>query len=141
MRSFDFSVELWRSRFNIYVPHALILDMPMKLGLKLMASVCSDRMDTEREFLNHIINKLNGILLIVTWVDFHRPDPGGIINSRILKASNSVAIKIPQRDKLDINLDVMTGNLFGVTSRVNSTAWCCLRQTPHSVSNESPIDT
>ncbi len=74
-----------------------------------MASVCSDRMDAEREFLNHIINKLNGILLIVTWVDFHRPDPGGIINSRVLKTSDSVAIKVPQRNKFDINLYVMTG--------------------------------
>jgi len=54
MRSFDLSVELWRSRFNIYV----------KLGLKLMASVGSDRMDAEREFVNHIINELNSILHI-----------------------------------------------------------------------------
>ena len=42
---------LFFSLFNIYVPHTLILDMPMKLSLKLMASVCSDRMDGEREFL------------------------------------------------------------------------------------------
>ena len=96
MRSFDFSVELWRSRFNVYVPHTLILDMPMKLSLKLMASICSDRMDTEREFLNHIINKFNGILLIVTWVDFQRPDPGSIIYGRILKTSDSVALKVSQ---------------------------------------------
>lgn len=41
----------------------LILDMPMKLGLKLMASVCSHRMDTEREFLNHII--IQGIITII----------------------------------------------------------------------------
>jgi len=49
--------------------------MPMKLGLKLMASVCSDRMNAEGKFFNHIINKLYGILLIVTRVDFHRSDP------------------------------------------------------------------
>ncbi len=68
--SLDISIELWRSRFNINVPHTLVLDIPMKLGLKLMTSVCSDRVDTEREFLNHIIHKLNGIALIVTWVYF-----------------------------------------------------------------------
>ena len=77
--------------------------MPMKLGLNLMAAVCSDRMDAEGEFLNHIINKFIGILLIVTRVDFHCPDLGGVVNLRILKASDSVAIKIPQRDKFDIN--------------------------------------
>jgi hypothetical protein len=105
------------------VPHTLILDTPIKLGLKLMASVCFDRMDTEREFLNHIINKLNGILLIVTRVDLHRPDPGGVINSRILKTSDSGAFKVPQRNKFYIYLDVMTWDFFGITSRVNSPAW------------------
>ena len=65
------------------MPYPFVLDMPMKLDLKLMSPVCSYRMNAEGEFLYHIINKLNGILLIVTWVDYHRPDPGGIINSRI----------------------------------------------------------
>jgi len=69
----------------------------MKLGLKLMASVCPNRMDAEREFLNHIINELNGILMIVTRVDFHCPDPGGIVNSCILKTSDSMTLKVPQR--------------------------------------------
>lgn len=97
--------------------------MPIKLGLKLMASVCSDCVDAEREFVNHVINELNSILLIVTQIDFQCPDPGDIINSCILKASYSVALKVPQRDKFDINLNVMAGNLFGITSRVNSPAW------------------
>jgi hypothetical protein len=101
--------------------------MPMKLGLKLMASVCPNRMDTEREFLNHIINELNGILLIVTRIDFHRPDPSGIVNSRILKTSDSVAIKVPQRNKFDINLNVMAGDFFGITSSVNSSTGRTLR--------------
>ena len=92
--------------------YTLILNMPMKLGLKFMASVCPNRMDAEREFLNYIINKLNGILLIVTRVDFHCPDPSGIINSRVLKTPNSVAIKVSQRDKFDINLDVMAGDFL-----------------------------
>ena len=100
--------------------YTLILNMPMKLGLKLMASVCSDRMDSEGKFFNHIINKFNGIQLIMTRVDFHRPDPRGIVNRCVLKASDSVALKVPQRDKFDINLNVMAGDFFGITSSVNS---------------------
>jgi hypothetical protein len=95
--------------------------MPMKLSLKLMASVCPNRMDTEREFLNHIVDKLNGILLIVMWVDLHCPDPGGIVNRRVLKASYSVALKVPQRDKFDINLNVMARDFFGIASSMDST--------------------
>ena len=123
MRSFGLSIKLWRSRFDIYIPYPFVLDMPMKLGLKLMASVYSDRMDTEREFFDHIINKLYGILLIMTRVDFQRSFPGGIINSCILKASDSVALKIPQTGKFDINLNMMPRNFFGVTSRLNSPTW------------------
>jgi hypothetical protein len=119
MRSFNFPVELWRSRFNINMPHPFVLDMPMKLGLKLVASVCSDCMDAEGEFLNHIINKLNSILLIMARVDLHRPDPGGIINSGILKTSDPVSLEVPQRDKFNVHLDVMARHCFGLTASVN----------------------
>ena len=61
-------------------------------------------------------------MLIVTRVDFHRPDPGGIINSCILESSDSFVLKVSQKDKFDINLDVMAGNFFGISSRVNSPA-------------------
>jgi len=36
---------------------SVILNMPMKLGLKLMASVYPNREEAEREFLNHTIDK------------------------------------------------------------------------------------
>ena len=127
--------------FNINMPYTFILDMPVKLGLKLMASVSSNRMDTEGKFINHIINKLNGILLIVTGIDFQRPDSGSIINGCILKTPDSVAVKIPQRDELHINLDVMAWNLFGITSSVNGPAWRTLRQASHITANESAVDT
>jgi hypothetical protein len=93
--------------------------MPVKLGLKLMASFRSNRMDTEGKFINHIINKLNGILLSVTRIDFQCSDSGSSIDGCILKTPDSVAIKVPQRDELHINLDVMAWNLFGITSSVN----------------------
>ena len=127
MRSFYFSIELWRSRFDIDVSHTIILNMPMKLGLKLMASVCPNRMDAEREFLNHIINELYGILLIVARIDLQRSDPGSIINGCILKTSDSVAVKVPQRNKFNIHLDVMAGNFFCITSSVNSSTGRTLR--------------
>ena len=100
--------SLWRSMFDVYMPYAFIFDMPVKLGLKLMASVSSNRMDAEGKFINHIINKLNGILLIMTSIDFQYPDSGNIIDGCILKSPDSVAVKVPQRDELHINLDVMT---------------------------------
>jgi hypothetical protein len=108
--------------FDVYMPYAFIFHMPVKLGLKLMASVSSYRMDAEGKLVNHIINKLNGILLIVTRIDFQCPDSSSVINGSILETPDSVAVKIPQRDKLHINLDVMAWNLFGITPSVNGPA-------------------
>ena len=62
--------------------------MPMELGLELMPSVRSDGIDPKREFLDHIINKLDGALLIMLPVYLKRPDPGCIIDSCVLKAAN-----------------------------------------------------
>ncbi len=50
--------------------HTLILNMPMESGLELMPSVGPDCADPKREFLDHIINKLDGALLIMFPVYF-----------------------------------------------------------------------
>ena len=105
-----------------------------------MASVCSDRMDAEGEFFNHIINELDGILLIMTRIDFQGPDPCGIINGRVLKASNSVPLKVPERDEFDVDLDVMARDFLGITASVNSPACRILRQASHAVSNKGPVN-
>ena len=47
MGSLDLAIELRRSRFNIDMSNPFILDMPMKLGLELMAPVSSYCMDAE----------------------------------------------------------------------------------------------
>jgi hypothetical protein len=36
MRSLDFSIQLWRTAFDINVADAEILDVPMEFGLELM---------------------------------------------------------------------------------------------------------
>lgn len=102
--------------------NAFIFDMPMKLGLELMAPVGSYCMDAERKLIDHIINELYGIILIVTRVDFHRPDPGGIVDCCVLKTPDSVAFIVPQPEKLDIHLDMMTWNFLRISSCVNSTS-------------------
>jgi hypothetical protein len=104
------------------MPDPFVLDRPVKLGLKLVASVCSDRMDTKGKFFNHIINELDGILLIVTRLNFHGPDPGCVINGRILKASDSAPLKVPERDEVNVYLDMMTRNLFGIPASMNRSA-------------------
>jgi len=49
--------------FNVDMFYAFIFNMPVKLRLKLMASISSYGMDSEWKLIDHIINKFNGILL------------------------------------------------------------------------------
>lgn len=77
-----------------------------------MAPICSDSVNAKRKFVHHIINKFNGIRLIVARIDFQRSDSGRIIYGCILKTSDSLTLKVPQSDKFDVNLDMVTRNIF-----------------------------
>ena len=99
-----------------------VFDMPMKLGLELMAIIGSNGMHTERENLLDIIDEFNGSPLIVLGVDFHCPDPCCIINGRILEPFDSVVIFVDKRQKLNINLNMMTRNLFLVSFRTEGSS-------------------
>jgi len=57
----------------------LILHMLVESGLKLMTPVSSDCMNSKRKFLNNIINKINGTLLVVTLIHFKGSNTNGII--------------------------------------------------------------
>ena len=86
--------------------------MPMKLGLKFMAIIGSNGMNPEREFRNHIIDKIYGILLRMAIINLQRPDSGGIIHGRILKTTGGLGIGVWEFQKLYIHLDMMPRHLL-----------------------------
>ncbi len=43
--------------------------MPVKTGLKLMTPISSDRVDSERILLNHIIDELDRTILVMFRID------------------------------------------------------------------------
>jgi hypothetical protein len=51
------------------VPDALVLDMPVKPGLELMAVVGPDFLDAERERADHMVDEIDGVGLGVPVVD------------------------------------------------------------------------
>ncbi len=57
-----------------------------------MAIIRSNRFDSKGKFIYNIINKINGISLIVLFINFKCSDPCRIINRRILKTFNSLTI-------------------------------------------------
>jgi hypothetical protein len=54
------AVKLRRCAFDISVAYTPIFDMPIELGLELMAVVNSDFLDTERKFFNNLFLEIDG---------------------------------------------------------------------------------
>ena len=67
---------------------ALVLDMPVELGLEFMPVVCPDLPDPEWECSNHMVNEVDGIGLGVALVDFEGADTGCVIDGGVLKATD-----------------------------------------------------
>ena len=65
MGTFDFAVRLRCLRFDIHMPHALVFDMPVKMSLKLMSSVGSDRADPEGKCLAQIVQEPDRARLVM----------------------------------------------------------------------------
>jgi len=63
--SFDFTVELRGSRFDVDTLDALVFHMPVEAGLKFVHSVGSDRVGPERKLLDHVIHELDGTRLVM----------------------------------------------------------------------------
>ena len=67
---------------------ARVLDVPVELGLELMAIVGSDFSDPEGECPDHVVDEVDGVSLGVSVVDLESTDSGSIIDSSVLEASD-----------------------------------------------------
>ena len=64
----------------------LVLDMPMKTELEFMVVVGSDFANAEWEFVDDIIDGVDGIRLVMAFVNRHSPHTYGIVDGRELAA-------------------------------------------------------
>ena len=62
----------------------------MKQRLELMAAVGAHRVNAEGNRPDHVVYEGDGVLLCVSPVDAKRADPGGIIDRRVLVATDSL---------------------------------------------------
>jgi len=58
----------------------------------------------------------------VVLIDLQSSDPGGIIDSRVLIATKLLTIFCNRGQELDVNLDLVSGDLLGVAMSVKSVA-------------------
>ena len=70
MRSFYLAIELRGAGFDVNMPNTLVFDMPMEQGREFMSSISTYLLNTERECIDDMIDKVNGIFLGMSWVNF-----------------------------------------------------------------------
>jgi len=104
------------------MPDLFILKVPVELGLELMTPISTNSIDAKGELLDYIINGVNGVFLIMTFINLQSPDAGGIIYSCTLKTTDFAAFCCLQTEKLDINLDMVTKNLLSIATCEDNSA-------------------
>jgi hypothetical protein len=140
MRPLHFSVQLGRPGLDVYVPNAGIFDMPVELRLPFMAAISTDLLDAERKFFDNKIEEINRTLLVVLFIYLQCADPCGIVDSRVLVSPDLLAFSCLKRQELNIELNVVTGDFFGVPFGVYFPPFCVLGESSYTVSDKSSID-
>jgi hypothetical protein len=137
MGSLDLAVQLRGSTFDVSMAYALILDVPVELGLELMAVVGSDLFDLERELFDDVIDKVDRVGLSMLVIDLEGPDTRSIVDGGILEASYLLAALADEGEELDVHLDVMARNLLVVTLGVDFTHAGSARQSADTVAAQN----
>ena len=86
----DLPVQLWGAGLEVDVLDALVREVPMKQRLELMAAVGAHRVHADGKRPGHVVCEGDGVLLCVSPVDAERADPSGIIDRRVLGATDSL---------------------------------------------------
>ncbi len=84
----------------------------MKFGLELVSVVSSDGVQSEREFLDHVVNEPDGVFPRVSGINLQRSDASCVVDGCVLVALQPATTFVFESQKLNINLDVMAWNLF-----------------------------
>lgn len=134
-------LELRATRFDISVADSLVLDMPMKLGLKLMADVGSNLLNAKWELRNDVVNKIDGVCLRATLVDFQSSHTRCIINRGILVAFNISAAFPFEYQELHVHLDMVARHLFVVALCMHLSHARATGKAVQTIAFEDAIDT
>jgi hypothetical protein len=133
----DPAIELRGSAIDLGVTNAFIFDVPMELGLELMAIVRPDFLDAEGKFFDDVVDKVDRIGLHVLIIDLEHPDPGCIVDSRILEPTDFLAVQASEGEELDVHLDVMAWNLLVVALGVDFAHTRSARQSANAIAAQN----
>ncbi len=114
----------------------------MEERLELVAAVCADGLDPERELLDDafdVVDEIDGVGLGVTLVDLQCADPRRIVDRGVLVASHRAAPFPLQSQELDIYLPVMARDPFLVAVGVHRSPTHPIREPIEAMALANPI--
>lgn len=120
--------------------NSAVLDVPMKLGLELMAVVGADGVDPERKLFHDVVHKVDRTRLCVAQIDFQRANSRGIVNGGVLEPLDRPSPRTDEFEELDVDLDMVTRDLFFISHRGDGSNGSVFRQAVHPVAPEDVID-
>lgn len=120
--------------------NALVFDMPVESGLELMPIVCPYLSDAEGKASDDVVDEGDGVGLVVPVVDLEGPDAGGIVNGSVLVTFDRLPVFSLKDQELDVNLDLVAGNLSLVASGVDLAEPCPPRESVQAIPLENARD-
>jgi len=109
VRPLDLAIQLRRARLDVGMPDALVLDMPVEPGLELVAVVGADLPDPKREGFDDVVDEVDGICLVVSFVDPEGADACRVVDGGELEPPDLLAALSHECQKLDVHLDMAAG--------------------------------
>ena len=133
VRPLDFAIKLGRAGFDVGVADAFVLDMPVEFSLELVTIIGPDFFNPEWEFLDDMVNKVDGVCLGVAVINLKRSYTGCVINGRVLEPPCFLTTFSYECQELNVHLNVMARNLFLIPLGMNLAGPCSAWQPVHVV--------
>jgi hypothetical protein len=127
-------------RLDVCVTDALILDVPMELGLEFVAIIGTNFPDPEGKALDHVVNEGDGIGLGVPTINLEGTDARRIVDGCVLVAPDRFAVLSLECQELHIDLDLVARNLFLIPGCMNLSNPRSSREPVQPIPTEDPID-
>ena len=114
VRPLHLAVETWGTRFDVAVPDPLVEHVEVEQGAEFGSVICLDDLDHEGESLEHVVDELDGRLLVEGPVDTQHAEPGAVVDGGELEVL-LVGRSLDGLDELHVDLDLVARELLLVT--------------------------
>lgn len=122
------------------MPDPKIFDMPVELGLELVAVIRPNFSNAKRKLFDDVVNEVDRICLCVLFIYFKRSNTRCIIDCSILKPAHFLTAFSFESQKLNVHFNMMPWHLFLIAFGVQFPHSCASGQTVETVALEDTVN-